>query len=172
MSAAPEPRLEARLRGGSWRGNPSRVVSTLEFPTHGFACIFPTCPRENARKFFGRPKKFLDTASRPCPGTVPRVGSQVAVLGIRSNLYRKFRQQFPTPVIGKMLLKFSGVGKSSWQHLPGTQPTGATWRQGGQVQDCCIWTLCAAAAAGPDPWGRPCEAQASACRRMLFGAVE
>ena len=83
--------------------------------------IFPTCPRENARKIFGRPKKFLGTASRLCPGTDPRVGSRSCCPRHRGQLRGNLRQHFPTPVIGKCCRKFPVGRKSSWRHLPGAQ---------------------------------------------------
>ena len=68
-----------------------------------FERFSPTCPRGNARKNFGRPKKFLDLASRLGPGTVPRFWVSRCSPRQRGHRGEKFPVAFLPHLLGKTL---------------------------------------------------------------------
>ena len=106
----PRRLLNHRSRSGSGTAPGGSIPQGSFQPLISLARILrlfsPTCPRGNARKIFGRPKKFLHHASRHGSGAVPRLGPEVAAHGIGGNFRGNLRQHFPTPVIGEMLRKF------------------------------------------------------------------
>ena len=81
----------------------------MRFAPKNFRAIFPDLSRGHARNFFGRPKKFLDLASRLGPGAVLDLG--LALLP-RPRVHRgeKFPVAFLPPLRGKKAVgKVAGV---------------------------------------------------------------